>query len=143
PPHGTVGRSNPYSAHQPSLLRSWRWEPAPANSPRLFCSRNGPSLGQIYRQPFEVGERAVAQRAFVGGTQDHARRLPRFERLLPTGCAQAPSVAGLETGKAEFRHRRCKIIAARFGEREKSGGPHRTHRVAATLLPPRLAAACA
>src|SRR5262245_35694401 len=62
---------------------------------------------------------------------------------MPAGCAEAPTVAGLEAGKAEFRHRRGKIIAARFGKRKKRGGHDRAHRVAADILPPGIAAAVA
>src|SRR5258708_35790175 len=53
--------------------------------------------GQVHCEPLEIGERAVAQCAFVGGTQDHARRLACLERLLPAGSAEAPP--GLRPGK--------------------------------------------
>src|SRR5262249_55192438 len=78
--------------------------------------------GQVHRKALEIGERAMIERALVGGAQHHARRLARLERLLPARCAQAPAVARLEAAEAELRHRRRQIVAARFGEREKSGG---------------------
>src|SRR5215471_7615531 len=60
---------------------------------------------QIHREALEIGERAVVERALVRGAHDHAGRLTRLQRFLPTGCTEAPAIAGFEAGKAEFRHR--------------------------------------
>src|SRR5262249_3863058 len=77
------------------------------------------------------------------GAQHHARRLAGLESFLPTGCAEAPTVAGLEAAKAEFRHRRRKVVAAGFGKLEKRRGHNGADRVAADVLSPRIAAAVA
>src|SRR5437763_1208209 len=141
-------RFNPYSAHQPSLLRSCGWQASrarPCQAAKLSkpAGEDERRSGQIHGEPFEVGERAVAQRAFVRRTQDHARRLARLECLLPARRTEAPTVAGLEAGKAEFRHRCGKIVAAGFGKREKRGGHDGADRVAADILRPGIAAAVA
>ena len=57
--------------------------------------------GQVHREAFEIDERAVAQRAFVGCAQHHAGRLARLECFLPTRGTEAPTVAGFEAAKAE------------------------------------------
>ena len=64
-----------------------------------------------------------------------------FECFLPTGCTQAPTVAGLQASKADFRYRCRKIIAARFGKLEKRGGYDSADRVATEVLSPSVAAA--
>src|SRR3954453_780951 len=83
----------------------------------------------------------MVQSAFVRGTQDHAGSLAGFKRFLPTGCTQAPTVAGFQAAKAEFRYRRRKIVAAGFGKREKLGGHDGADRVAADILSRSVAAA--
>src|SRR5262245_20772268 len=90
PSHVRRSRFNPYSAHHIACF---------ANRMDATWSR------QVHRKALEIGERAIAQRAFVGGAQDHARRLARLERFLPTRCTETPTIAGLEPGKAEFGHR--------------------------------------
>src|SRR5262249_19891381 len=77
------------------------------------------------------------------GAQDDARRLAGLESFLPTGCAEAPTVAGLEAAKAEFRHRRRKVVAAGSRKLEKPRGHDGADRVAADVLSPRIAAAVA
>ena len=77
------------------------------------------------------------------GAQDHARRSAGFESFLPTRRTEAPTVAGLEAGKAEFRHRGLKIVAARLGKLEKRRGHDGADRVAADVLSPGIAAAVA
>src|SRR5262245_22807381 len=99
--------------------------------------------GEIHREALEVGERAVAERAFVRGAQDNAGRLTRLECFLPTRRTETPTVAGLQAGKAEFRHRGRKVVAAGFGEFEKRGGHDGADRVAAEVLSTRVAAAVA
>src|SRR5262249_25099050 len=80
---------------------------------------------------------------FVRGAQHHARRSAGRESFLPTGRAEAPTVAGLEAAKAEFRHGRREIVAAGFGKLEKRRGHDGADRVAADVLSPRIAAAVA
>ena|SRR5271165_729455 len=108
---------------------------------RLFRNDRGAPSGQVDCGAFEIGQRAVAQSTLVGGTQNHARRLARFEGFLPTRRAQAPAVAGFEAGKAEFRHWCREVIAARFGKIEKLGRRYDANRVAADVINPGVAAA--
>src|SRR5437879_12881496 len=72
----------------------------------------------------------MAQRAFLSGAQDHAGRLARLECFLPTRSTEAPTVAGFQAAKTEFRHRCRKIVAAGFGKLEKRGGHDGADRVA-------------
>src|SRR5262249_11591363 len=102
-----------------------------------------PALRQVDGEALEIGERAVAQRALVGGAQHHARRLLGLDRFLPARRAQAPAVAGLEAGKAVGRQRCREIVAARLGKFEKLGGRQHAHRVAADVVHAGVAAAIA
>lgn len=68
------------------------------------------------------------------GAQDHARRTTGLQRLLPTRCAQTPSITRFESGEAELRDRCRKIVAARFRELEKLGGDNGTYGVVADIL---------
>ena len=141
PSHGRGRRFNPYSAHHlrcfaVSLAR--HPHPKPAKGARRRMRRRS---GQVHREAVEIGKRAVAQSAFVRSAQNHAGRLGRLEGFLPSRCAKTPTIAGLEAGKAEFRHRCRKIVAARFREREKRGGHDGAHRVAADVLRTGIAAA--
>src|SRR5262245_35858509 len=79
----------------------------------------------------------------MGRAQHHARRLPGLECLLPAGSAQAPAVACLQSGKPIIRHRRRKIVAARFGEFQELVRHHRTNGMAADFLFGSIAAAVA
>ena len=97
--------------------------------------------GEIDREALEVGERAVAQRAFVRGAQHHAGRLARLECFLPTGCTEAPTVAGFQAGETEFLHRGRKVVAAGFGKFEERRGHDRADGVAAEILSTGVAAA--
>ena len=83
----------------------------------------------------------MVESAFVRGAQDHAGSLAGLKRFLPTRCTQAPTVAGFQAAKAEFRHRRRKIVATGFGKREKRGGHDGADRMAADVLSPSVAAA--
>ncbi len=67
--------------------------------------------------------------------------VPSLERFLPTGCTQAPTVAGFQAAKAKFRHRSRKIIAAGFGELEKRDGHDDACSVATDVLGSSVAAA--
>src|SRR6266404_5146960 len=75
--------------------------------------------------------------------QHHARRTPRLQRFLPARCAQTPAIIGLQSRKAEFRHRRREIIAAGLRELEKTHGHEGAHGVAAVVLAAGVAAAVA
>jgi hypothetical protein len=97
--------------------------------------------GQVQCESFEISKRAVTQRTFVSGAQDHAGGLAGLERFLPTRCAQAPTVAGFQSAKAKFRQRCRKIVATGFGKLEKRGGHDGTNRVAPDVLAPGVAAA--
>ena len=83
----------------------------------------------------------MVQRAFVSGAQDHAGSLSGLKGFLPTRCTEAPTVAGFEAAKADFRHRCRKIVATGFGKREKRGGHDGADRVATDILSPSVAAA--
>ena len=83
----------------------------------------------------------MVQSAFVRGAQDHAGSLAGLKCFLPTGCTEAPTVAGFQAAKAEFRHRCRKIVATGFGKREKLGGHDGADRMAADVLSPSVAAA--
>ena len=103
--------------------------------------RNARGLSQIDGKAFEIAERAISQRRLVGGAQDHARWVSGFEGFLPALRAQAPAIAGFETGKTDLRYRRRQIVAARFGESEKGVGYHHANRMAAHVLTAGVAAA--
>ena len=66
---------------------------------------------------------------------------PRFERLLPATCAEAPPVARLETGEPELRLRCREVVADCGAEREELLGHHRADGVDAGVLAARPAAA--
>ena len=83
----------------------------------------------------------MVQSAFVRGAQDHAGSLAGLKCFLPTRCTEAPTVAGFQAAKAEFRHRCRKIVAAGFGKLEKRGGHDGADRVATDVLAPSVAAA--
>src|SRR5271167_3215027 len=77
------------------------------------------------------------------GAQDHARRTPRLQRLLPARCAQTPAITGLQSRKAEFRDRRREIIAAGLRKLKKTRGHDGAHGVARDVLAAGVAAAVA
>jgi hypothetical protein len=92
-----------------SFMRARRWAGALADR-KL---RNDASR-QVDRKSLEIAQRAVCQRRLMRGAQDDARCVIGFKRLLPALRAQAPAVAGLQPGEANFRNRRGEIITARF-----------------------------
>src|SRR5262249_9432611 len=75
--------------------------------------------------------------------QDYAWHLIGFECFLPTRCAQAPAITWFEPSEAELWHGSRKIIAARFGKREKLRCHHSADSVAPYVLTPRIAATIA
>jgi hypothetical protein len=77
----------------------------------------------------------------MGRPQHHPRRTVRLECFLPTGCAQAPAIAGLQAGKAVLGNGRRKIVPAGFREFEKGRSHYRADRMTAPILATRIAAA--
>ncbi len=75
--------------------------------------------GQIHGEPFQIRQRTISERPFVSGPENNTRCLVDLKGFLRARSAKAPSVAGLKTRKAEFRHRRRQIIASRFRELKK------------------------
>ena len=75
--------------------------------------------------------------------QDYAGHLVGFECFLPTRGAQAPTITWFEPGEAELRQGSGKVIAARFGKREKLRCHHSADSVAPYVLAPRIAATIA
>ena len=75
--------------------------------------------------------------------QDHAWHSVDFECFLPTRGTQAPTITWFEPGEAELWHGSRKIIAARFGKREKLRCHHSADCVAPYVLTPRIAATIA
>ena len=112
---------------------------------RLWKERNllrpRSKSGEVHGETLEIGERAVVEGTFVSSPQDHAGRAARLQRFAPAGRTQAPAVAGPQAAKAEFGHRRRKIIAARFGKLEKRGGHDGADRVVAGVFATGVAAA--
>jgi len=102
-----------------------------------------PYSTQIYRVALEVFQRAIIQRALMGGAQHHTRRLARLKGFLPARRAKTPAVPRLQSGKSKFRQRRRKVIALGLGELQKRIGHHRADRVAADILGARIATAIA
>src|SRR5262245_15301194 len=71
------------------------------------------------------------------------RRLPCLERLLPARGADAPAIAGHETGEAEPLTRRREIVADRLREGEEPLGHHGADSVHAEIAGARPARAVA
>src|SRR5260221_3788131 len=69
----------------------------------------------------QLVQRYHFQRAFMGGLQHHRRRHTSQESLLPTRHADAPSVTGLQAGKAIFRPWRGEIVAGALAKSEEFG----------------------
>jgi hypothetical protein len=96
--------------------------------------------GEVHREPLEIGELAVVEGVFVRSPQDYAGRLARLERFLPARRTQAPAVAGPQPGKAEFWHRRRKIVAAGFRKLEELSSHDGADGVATDVFSTRIAA---
>jgi uncharacterized protein len=79
-------------------------------------------------------ERHNLQRALVRRREDHRRGHARIHALEPPGGANAPAVAGLQTGKLELGPRRGEIVAQLLAPREKRGGYLHAHGVAAGVF---------
>ena len=57
-------------------------------------------LRQIHCEALEIAKRAMGHGTLVGSTQDHPGSMVCLESFLPTGCAQAPAIAGFQARKA-------------------------------------------
>lgn len=91
--------------------------------------------------PLQILEPAVLQGHGMGGAQYDTGRPSGSERLLPARGAEAPTVAGLQAGKAVVRPRCAEIVATGTAELEELGRHFGTHRVAAEILGSGFAAA--
>ena len=80
-----------------------------------------PALIQIDRVPLEIVQRDDRERFFVCCREYDRRRDAGIERLAPASGAETPAIAGLQSGKTDFRLRRGQIVATFRGEREKLG----------------------
>src|SRR4051812_21200973 len=67
---------------------------------------------QVDGEALEIGQRAVGERAFMGGAERHLRCGAGLERLGPARRTKAPAVARLHSRKTVFRHRRGEIVTA-------------------------------
>src|ERR1051326_8298992 len=88
----------------------------------------------IQSMPLEVLQRHDGKRFFMRGGEHDGRCDAGLERFAPASCTYAPSVARLQSGKAEVGLRRGQIVALRFGEGEELGRHARTDDVQAQIL---------
>src|SRR4051794_25931929 len=93
--------------------------------------------------PLEILQPTVLQRPLVRRLEHDVWGLARRKCLLPAGGAQAPAIAGLETGEVEFRHGRAEVVAATSGEGQELVGHQHADGVRAAILGARVAAAVA
>ena len=91
-----------------------------SRAPRRAASRRDDS-DKIDGVRFEIGEGDELEGPPMGSLQQHLRRFARLQGFLPTGGAETPAIAGLQTGKTVSRLGRGKIVAARAREVEKLG----------------------
>ena len=63
----------------------------------------GARSSQIDSEFLEFGERTVFEGTFMGGPQDHARRLLCIKCFLPARRTKAPAVTEFQSGEAKFR----------------------------------------
>src|SRR6478609_6187279 len=88
-------------------------------------------------------DRHDLERALVGGAEHDGCGDARTVGLEPARGANAPAVAGLETGEAPLGTRRREVVAGKLAEVEELLGHHGAHRVASEVLRPGRAAAVA
>lgn len=82
----------------------------------------------------------MTEGSFVRGPQDYARRLTRLKCFLLAWCTKAPTIAGPQAAKTEFRSRCRKVIATRSRELKKCGSHDGADRVTTDILLPGFAA---
>jgi len=78
----------------------------------------------------EIGERDELECPHMGGAQADARRAAGRQGFSPACRADAPVIAGLESGKSGFRHGCAEIVAACPAEIQeclRHPGAHRMH----------------
>jgi len=96
---------------------------------------------QIDSKSFEIAQRAITQCRFVRRAKYDTGRVVGFECLLPALRAETPAIARFQPGKADFRHRRRQVIAARSGKAKESVGHDYADGVTANILPASIATA--
>ena len=72
--------------------------------------------------------------------QNHGRGHSGFEGLLPSGCAEAPSIPGFQSRKSPLGHGRGQVIARRLGERKECFRHGDADGVGALIFRPSIAA---
>ena len=107
------------------------------------CWQTLPVLIQIDRVPLEIVQRDDRERFFVCCREHDRRRDAGIERLAPASGAETPAIAGLQTGKTDFRLRRGQIVATFRGEHEEFGGHARADDVQTEVVRTRVTAAVA
>ena len=80
----------------------------------------------------QLGHGDVSQCVGVGAFEHYRRSHARIVSLFPTHGAKAPPVAGFQAGKPG--RRRHQIVAATFGEVQKSLRYHRANHVYAVIV---------
>ena len=70
----------------------------------------------------------------MGRGKHDLRRAPGFKRLFPTGDAQTPMIAVLETAKSELRNRSGEIVAHGLAKSEKIAGQHYADEVETVVI---------
>src|SRR5579875_1518869 len=106
------------------------------------CTGRGDSA-QVERIALQNVKRNDGEGRLMRRRQPDPRRLAGGERLLPALGAQAPAIAGLQTGEAELGHRRRQVVAARTREGEAFGVDLGAYRMPAPILGTGVAAAVA
>ena len=79
----------------------------------------------------------------MGRGKHDLRWAPRFKRIFPTGNAQTPTIAVLETAKSELWHRSGEIVARRLAESEEIVRQHYADEVETVVVGTGVAAAVA
>lgn len=96
---------------------------------------NGVGAQVVHVHPLQGG--------FVRGLKPNGRSDPGFKGLLPSTHANAPPVAGLQSGKVEFRPRCAQIISGRDAKRQELSRDLAADRVQARIFRTGIAAAIA
>jgi hypothetical protein len=65
---------------------------------------------KVYCEAFEIGKRAVSESTLVRGAQNYTRRLACLERFLPPRGTEAPTIAWVQSWKAEGGKDHCREI---------------------------------
>lgn len=130
-----VPMQNPLNPEVYTLLRAGTQNLRRKTTP---SSRALSSIDRVRLQIFQVTKRETR---FMRRRQHNLRSVPGIERFLPPRCAEAPFVAGLQTGKPKLKIGRRQVVAGRFRERQELGRQYNTNRVRPDVLRPGVAAA--